>query len=46
MNCPKCGEFMSEMSGVKFDNHAGNHFYLCFKCKCWYNDKGEFQQTI
>lgn len=44
--CPKCKQFMPQMSGVELRGHNGKHYYLCFNCKCWFNEKGEFEQTI
>ena len=48
MKCPKCKDFIPQMSGVRFvdDMHGKGSFYLCFNCKEWFNEKGEFVQTI
>ncbi len=46
MKCPKCSELIFQMSGVRIEGHPEHSLYLCFNCKEWRDEKGNFVQTI
>jgi len=46
--CAQCNSSFNviQASGARLDNHSDYPIFLCWECKSWLNEEGEFLNTI